>query len=298
MLRSILFTLWIFPFIIGEVYLKTDKDGNVVLTNVPRLSPNEISDSGIKERKTTSPKTTSVPKTKPIKQNHNFDELILKYANKYRLDPVLIKAIMKVESNFNPRALSPKKAMGLMQITKGNIIDYKVNDPFDPEENLRAGAGFLQKMLSRFNNNYLLALAAYNAGPERVKQYNGIPPFKETQNYVKVVLRNYQEIGLLKGQDNPLFPMPEKFIAEGLGIKEDEVKKNKFRSQDDIDKLKSFGLDEDGEVNTDDSTFIDTSELPNITPHQIAQGKKRIRYRPYISFDANGIPYFMSVAVY
>ena len=107
----------------------------------------------------------------------------------FKIEPFLIKAVIKAESDFDNRAVSRKGAQGLMQLMPDTANDMKVNDPLSPEENIFGGTRYLSLLLERFKNNRRLALAAYNAGPETVEEYGGIPPFPETRTFVKRVLR-------------------------------------------------------------------------------------------------------------
>lgn len=120
------------------------------------------------------------------------DKLIEVYSEMYGLDPDLVRAVVKAESNYKPDAVSSKGAQGLMQITPITQKELDLDLPFDPSSNLEAGIRYLRSLLDRFKN-IRLALAAYNAGPGNVEKYGGIPPFRETKNYVSKVLRYYQE---------------------------------------------------------------------------------------------------------
>lgn len=124
---------------------------------------------------------------------NQYDALIHKAASSHQLPFSLIKSVIRAESAFNPVAVSPKGAKGLMQIMPKNYKTLAINDPFDPEQSIMGGAQYLKTMLQKFNGIVELALAAYNAGPDAVDRYNGqIPPFAETRNYVNKVIQFYR----------------------------------------------------------------------------------------------------------
>ncbi len=134
-------------------------------------------------------------KIKLKKFRAKYEEEILKACQKYRVDPYLVKAVIKVESNFNPEAVSPKKAMGIMQLIPATAKDYGVNDPFDPKDILVAGVRLIRDLLDYFKGNLELALSAYNAGRDAVIKYGyKIPPYPETEAYVEKVLAYYDNI--------------------------------------------------------------------------------------------------------
>ena len=118
---------------------------------------------------------------------------VRRYAKLYGLEENLVYAVIKAESNFNPRATSSKGAQGLMQLMPGTARDMGVSDSYDVRDNIRGGTRYLREMLTTFRYDTSKALAAYNAGPETVKKYNGIPPYKETRHYVKYVLEHKAE---------------------------------------------------------------------------------------------------------
>jgi soluble lytic murein transglycosylase-like protein len=112
-------------------------------------------------------------------------------ASYYQLPPELIWAVMKVESDFRYRAISPAGAQGLMQLSPGTASDIGIRDAFDPEQNILGGAYYLRRLANRFSGDLYFTLAAYNAGPNAVQRHGGIPPYPETQNYIRKVLTYY-----------------------------------------------------------------------------------------------------------
>ena len=115
-----------------------------------------------------------------------INKLIDEYSQKYGLDSDFVKAVVKQESGFNEKATSKCGAMGLMQLMPGTAKALNVNDPYNARDNIEGGVKYLKGLMDRFGGDMKLALAAYNAGPNAVKKYNGIPPYNETQNYVNV----------------------------------------------------------------------------------------------------------------
>ncbi len=124
---------------------------------------------------------------RPIKSV--YDELIAGLAKEHTLDPSLVKAVVHVESSFDPKATSPKGAMGLMQLMPGTAVRFGVAKPYRPEENVRGGVKYLRVLHDRYNGNVRLMLAAYNAGEGAVDRMGGIPPYAETQTYVRRVMQ-------------------------------------------------------------------------------------------------------------
>ena len=132
--------------------------------------------------------------SKPVTQYiKDYDDIIHKASKRYGVDVSLIKAVIKAESDFNQHAVSNKGAQGLMQLMPGTADAMDVDDPFDAKDNIHGGTRYLSLMLERFKNDMRLALAAYNAGPERVAEYRGVPPYQETKTFIDRVLNYYRQ---------------------------------------------------------------------------------------------------------
>jgi len=175
----------------AEVYVYEMPDGTRVITDHPinskhsrvvRVAP-DVKGAG----------KLAAQKNSPVFREDaaTYDRLIRRYADEYGVEFALVKAIMTVESAFNPYAVSNKGARGLMQMMPSTAARYGVTDIYNPAENVRAAAQHLKFLFDTFGNKPILVIAAYNAGENAVKQHRGIPPYEETQNYVKKVL-SYQ----------------------------------------------------------------------------------------------------------
>ncbi len=162
---------------VADIYMYIDSQGVMHFTNVPTSSDYRVY---IKER----------PKRQGNKMDANrFDRYIDEAAGLHGVDFPLIKAVIRAESAFDPKAVSKKGALGLMQIMPGNLKAFRVYDPFDPWQNIMGGARYLKSLIRRFDGQVPLALAAYNAGPRAVDTHRGIPPIPETEAYVKKVMK-------------------------------------------------------------------------------------------------------------
>jgi soluble lytic murein transglycosylase-like protein len=123
----------------------------------------------------------------------NIDEAVDRIAAEHFLPPLLIHSVIKVESNYNPLAVSPKGALGLMQLIPSTARRFGVGNVFNPVDNIQGGARYLRYLLNLYDGNYPLALAAYNAGEAAVARFGGVPPFRETQNYLLLVRKQLEE---------------------------------------------------------------------------------------------------------
>jgi hypothetical protein len=143
------------------------------------------------------------PVPEPLSAGSPFHEIIRQAAARYGVDADLIHSLIAVESNFNPKAVSPKNARGLMQIMPNTAAHLGVKNIFDPDENVDAGTRYLREMLAKYHNDLTLALAAYNAGPEKVDRYGRrVPPYRETRLYVQRISRDYAKTKLALRRQN------------------------------------------------------------------------------------------------
>ena len=176
----------------ADIYKSVDNEGVLNLTNVP--SNHKVKYVLVLKEK----RILFQPSLYKNLDANKYDNIITNTAKKFKLDPALIKAVIKAESNFNHLAVSPVGAQGLMQLMPATASDLKVEDSFHPEKNIEGGARYLSYLLKLYKGDLTLALAAYNAGEKAVAKYNyNIPPYRETQNYVKLVLSYYRSYGKL-----------------------------------------------------------------------------------------------------
>lgn len=184
---SIILSIYLFflaQTTLADIYKYVDGNGVVCYTDTPL---------GKKAEKIYKEKSNISNKINRVKYENftNYNSIIHEKAEIYNIDPSLIRAIIETESNWNSFAISPKGAMGLMQLMPSTASNMNVHNPFNPEENIEGGTRYLKYLLERFKGDLTLALAAYNAGPNAVEKYGYIPPYTETQQYVSKVISLY-----------------------------------------------------------------------------------------------------------
>jgi hypothetical protein len=135
----------------------------------------------------------------PERPKTDLTEVVNEASDRYRLDPDLVNSVIKAESGFNVRAVSPKGAQGLMQLMPGTASDLGVGDVFDPQANVEAGTKYLRQLMERYDFDMVKALAAYNAGPLRVEQFGGVPPYYETRAYVARIVKDFNKKKIAQG---------------------------------------------------------------------------------------------------
>jgi soluble lytic murein transglycosylase-like protein len=162
----------------AQIYVWRDGTGNLVLSDRPK-------DPSARTFAVATTGTLRVTRQAIGQRATAYDDLIEKHSASQGVRPELVRAVIQAESAFNPNARSVKGAMGLMQLMPATAAEYGVANPYDPQDNIRAGVAYLRSLLTRYDDKVELALAAYNAGPGAVEKYgNAIPPYRETINYV------------------------------------------------------------------------------------------------------------------
>jgi soluble lytic murein transglycosylase-like protein len=167
----------------AQIYSWRDADGKLVLSDQPRADKGAMNTYAVSG-------ATTVRATKPLARSlksAQYDASINEHSRRMGVSADLVRAVIQVESAFNPTAVSIKGAMGLMQLMPATAQELGVSNPFEPDQNIRGGVAYLKRLLDRYNQKVELALAAYNAGMGNVEKYGDVPPFKETRNYVKKI---------------------------------------------------------------------------------------------------------------
>jgi soluble lytic murein transglycosylase-like protein len=187
----------------AQIYSWRDANGNLVLSSRPQAG-------------TTPLRVYAVPQTAAIRATRSaaaarsrlYDDLLVQHARRNDVRVDLVRAVVQVESGYNPLARSPKGAMGLMQLMPATAQEFSVTNPYDPEDNVRAGVAYLRQLLDRYQNDEQLALAAYNAGPGAVDKHGqNIPPYRETQNYVTQI--NQIAKGPIEPRDHRIYKVTD-----------------------------------------------------------------------------------------
>jgi hypothetical protein len=186
--RSVLITIVVLGTVspaAAQIYSWRDVDGKLVVSDTPRAG------GGAQTTYEVHP-AAEIKTTIPFAASHKsapYDATINEHARRQGVAEDLVRAVIQVESAFNPNAVSNKGAMGLMQLMPATALELGVRNPFDPEQNIRGGVTYLKQLLNRYDQKVELALAAYNAGIGNVEKYGAVPPFKETRNYVNKVTK-------------------------------------------------------------------------------------------------------------
>ena len=174
---GLIFSIAVSISVLADIYRYVDENGVWHFTNLPTGGQYKL--------------YIKTPRRTPSAYIKEYEGIILQAASRFGVDASLVKAVIKAESDFDSRAVSSKGAEGLMQLMPQTSDELAVRDPFDPVENIFGGTRYLSLLLKRFKNDQRLAVAAYNAGPERVESHQGVPPIPETERFVEKVMNYY-----------------------------------------------------------------------------------------------------------
>jgi soluble lytic murein transglycosylase-like protein len=198
----------------AQIYTWRDANGHLVLSNVRTETGAPAA-----TRTFAVPRAETVRATRYVTADRawQYETLITEHSRLNGVRSDLVRAVMQVESAFNPNAISPKGAMGLMQLMPATMRQYGVRNAFNPAENVRAGVAYLRALLDRYSNNEELALAAYNAGPGAVDKYGqAVPPYRETQNYVARINKMTDTAGRVEPRPNKIYKVTQ--IIDGREV--------------------------------------------------------------------------------
>jgi len=221
----------------ADIYQYIDENGVIHFSNVGvgtakkyrkiKTEPTRDTRPDYVRRPASPPTSSAQSSSKANSTGSSFTEIINSACYRHGVDPALVHALVKVESDFNPYALSRRGAMGLMQLMPQTAVDMKVRNVFSPDENIDGGVKYLRYLLDRYEGNLSLALAAYNSGETAVQKWGTVPPFRETQDYVQRILKIYG------GTGSPAGPRYTIYIGYGedgaLLLTDDPSKKNNDR---------------------------------------------------------------------
>jgi soluble lytic murein transglycosylase-like protein len=207
----------------AQIYAWRDASGNWVLSDKPKDPSAQLQTYGV-SKAVTFRTTKAVTGERPSDRLTRYDDLIEENSRVHGVNPHLVRAVIQQESGFNQYALSPKGAMGLMQLMPTTATELGVTDPYNPAQNIRAGVAYLKGLLAKFAQNIELALAAYNAGPTAVAKYGAVPPYRETQTYVTRIksvvdaqpkpVRIYKTLEIVNGKPVMKYSTVETYGAE------------------------------------------------------------------------------------
>ena len=221
----------------ADIYQYTDEAGVVHFSNVSvpskkhvrvRPEPKQIAYA----KRTSSPRYARQRTVSSVNMPSTYTEIINNACDRHGVDPALVHAIVKVESDFNPYAMSRKGAMGLMQLMPQTAVNMNVRNTFSPDENIDGGVRYLRYLIDRYEGNLSLALAAYNSGETAVKKWGTVPPYPETQNYVQRILNLYNGTGgSISGSSlTPRYTIFIGYGEDGALVLTDDPSKQKSKS--------------------------------------------------------------------